>query len=99
MVTIRCPGGRPGWALWKWLAVAVLVSSGSGCVSAGHREPRTASGPEALTLCREPRPQACIQLYDPVCASLKNGTTRTFSNGCAACAEPAVVGHRPGTCP
>lgn len=47
---------------------------------------------------QEPRPQMCIQLYDSVCALLKDGAEKTFSNGGTACADPAVRGHRSGAC-
>jgi len=47
---------------------------------------------------QEPRPQMCIQLYDSVCALLKDGAEKTFSNGGTACADPAVRGYRSGAC-
>lgn len=63
------------------------------------------------TACSPPRPQQCMQLFDPVCATVATGvecvappwdaatTETTYSNGCMACADPAVIRHRPGPCP
>jgi len=51
-----------------------------------------------LTLCPEPRPQACTRDYRPVCAQLNDDTFKTYPNGCTACTEPAVTVHRQGAC-
>ncbi len=50
------------------------------------------------TVCTEPRPQICTMDYRPVCAQLSDGTFKTYSNGCTACTDPAVTGHREGAC-
>ena len=50
------------------------------------------------TLCTEPRPEVCTMDYNPVCATRADGSTATYPNGCGACADAAVVSHRPGTC-
>lgn len=52
----------------------------------------------ALTRCEEPRPEICTMHYDPVCGRTSAGQDRTYSNGCSACSEPAVVEYRPGPC-
>ena len=60
--------------------------------------------------CQEPRPEMCTQQYDPVCATLDSGVrcvttpcdsteTATYSNGCMACADPAVFHYVAGACP
>ena len=60
--------------------------------------------------CKDPRPEMCTQHYDPVCATRDNGVrcvttpcdsteTATYSNGCMACADPAVFYHIKGACP
>jgi len=77
------------------LAVAVLLS---GCVSAGGVNPDTDAEGELLTICSEPRPQMCTMDYRPVCGALKDGSFKTFSNGCMACAAVEVVGYRNGEC-
>jgi len=51
-----------------------------------------------IILCEEPRPQICTREYDPVCATLHDGTTITGSTGCTSCSDPQVVGYRKGAC-
>ncbi len=53
---------------------------------------------EVLTICTEPRPEICTMDYRPVCAQHEDGTLKTYSNGCTACSDPAVIGHREGAC-
>ena len=50
-------------------------------------------------LCEDPRPQVCTMDYRPVCANLSDGTRKTYSNGCGACADAAVVSWSEGECP
>lgn len=52
-----------------------------------------------LVACPEPRPEVCTHQYDPVCGTRSDGTTKTYGNGCTACADASVVGFRPGACP
>lgn len=60
-------------------------------------------------VCEDPRPQMCTMDYRPVCALRDTGvrcvTTpcpstewATYSNGCSACSDPAVVGYVEGEC-
>jgi hypothetical protein len=51
-----------------------------------------------LILCEEPRPQICTREYNPVCATLNNGSTKTGSTGCTSCSDPEVVGYKMGAC-
>ncbi len=65
------------------------------------RFPLGIAGPqlsEAATACPAQRPQACTQNYDPVCATKRDGTRQTYSNGCMACSDTNVVRHVPGPC-
>ncbi|MDX1697313.1 MAG: hypothetical protein R3308_03460 [Thiohalobacterales bacterium] len=59
--------------------------------------------------CEDPRPEMCTQHYQPVCATRDSGIrcvttpcdsteTRTYSNGCMACADPAVYYYSEGAC-
>lgn len=62
-----------------------------------------------LTACRDPRPEQCTQVYQPVCAVRDTGvrcvTTPcpsseyvTYPNSCEACADPRVSSWKPGAC-
>jgi predicted small lipoprotein YifL len=51
-----------------------------------------------MTACVEPRSQICTMDYTPVCAELKSGELKTYSNACSACADLNVVSHRPAAC-
>lgn len=51
------------------------------------------------TVCPEERPMICTMDYTPVCGSGKDNSLKTYSNACAACANPEVVSHVPNACP
>lgn len=64
---------------------------------------------EGMTECQAPRPDICYQLYQPVCAVVRNldacadgeciSTERlTFSNDCMACSDERVLGFEAGDC-
>ena len=53
----------------------------------------------ALTQCAEPRPQVCTMEYAPACATLIAGGQKEYASGCNACADDAVAGYVPGSCP
>ena len=72
------------------LALALLA----GC-AAGQQPARQ----DGLVACEVPRPEVCPMNYDPVCGEAGDGSRRTYSNGCRACADASVVGYRPGACP
>jgi len=91
----HCSTGR---GFLRLLAGAALTFLVVGCSNAGNKPVEVTADPVALIPCQEPRAQMCIQLYEPVCARLQDGTEKTFSNGCTACADPAVRGYRPGGC-
>ena len=50
------------------------------------------------TICTDPRPQMCTREYRPVCATLQDGTRKTYATGCTACADSKVVSHIPAPC-
>jgi Kazal-type serine protease inhibitor domain len=52
-----------------------------------------------LTMCTEPRPEACTRDYVPVCGSAKEGAAKTYGNACEACADASVAAWAPGECP
>jgi len=63
-----------------------------------HQIYANADGTNEMVACTEPRPQVCSQDYRPVCATLQDGSFKTYSNGCNACSDPAVIGYREGAC-
>jgi hypothetical protein len=79
----------------KHLMPLFLVVVLASCAYSGEK-----SNTEAATLiaCEEPRPQICTREYNPVCASLKDGTTQTAATGCTACSDSKVVGYEMGEC-
>ena len=48
--------------------------------------------------CEEPRPEMCTRDYRPVCANLRDGTKKTYSNGCTACSDANVDSWVDGEC-
>ena len=82
-------------------AIALLACS--------NHDPGTLASRASSVECKEPRPELCPQVYNPVCATRDNGvrcvTTpcqsteqKTYSNGCMACADPAVYHYQEGAC-
>ena len=55
--------------------------------------------PENLVHCEDPRPEMCTLEYLPVCGFLTDGQSKTYGNGCGACAVKEVVGFLPQACP
>jgi hypothetical protein len=53
---------------------------------------------EEQEICTEPRPQMCTMDYRPVCAVLKDNSSKTYSNGCGACSDSQVKGYNDGAC-
>jgi len=56
--------------------------------------------------CDDPRPELCVQIYDPVCgwfdstaACLKYPCAQTYSNSCEACRSRIVLYWTDGECP
>jgi len=83
------------------LSLFVICSMAVPALSGGYQEEGASEkgGEEqVLTICEEPRPQICTMDYRPVCAQLEDGTFKTYSNGCTACSDPIVTGHRAGAC-
>ena len=68
------------------------------CASYSEKNDINEPGALDLILCEEPRPQVCTREYDPVCGTLKDGSTTTGSTGCTSCSDPNVVGYKMGAC-
>ena len=81
----------------NYRAVLIVVSLSLGaCASAAPDKELAAND---TTNCVEPRSQACTRDYRPVCAALDDGSEKTYSNGCTACADVKVITWVKGTCP
>lgn len=50
------------------------------------------------TICKEPRPQMCPEIYQPVCGVTADGGKLTYPNSCQACAHASVLRWTPGEC-
>ena len=75
--------------LFKRLLVVVVLSS----VIAGCN-----SMPEVSSQCKEPRPQMCTMIYQPVCGIDKLGQFKTYSSDCNACSHVNVTGYNEDAC-
>ena len=49
-------------------------------------------------VCAMPRPEVCTMEYLPVCGELFDGSIKTYSNACTACADTQVNAYREGAC-
>ena len=55
--------------------------------------------PSSITQCKDPRPQICTTIYDPVCGLTQSGLRKTYASACSACATADVAGFEKGGCP
>ena len=64
---------------------------------------RAELAPESMPVaggpCANPRPQMCTMDYRPACGIRRDGSSKTFSNACSACADADVVTQAAGACP
>lgn len=81
----------------KLVSLPLLVALLSlGACASGNSKSATATGSQ--TACTDPRPQICTADYTPVCAQLKDGQLKTYSNACSACADGRVIAHNASAC-
>ena len=73
-------------------AALLLLAASSACSTRGL--------PDEAELCRDPRPQICTAIYDPVCAYRPGQklSPSTYASDCSACADPEVIGYVRGAC-
>lgn len=81
---------------FMFLSILIVVCFIFGCVPTHDVVATPESIP--LVLCPETRPQICTRDYRPVCGELKDGSLKTYSNGCESCADVNVIGYRDGEC-
>lgn len=79
------------------LAIVAIAGAHLAFSSCAQDSPPKLTVPEA-NLCKEPRPEMCMEIYQPVCGVAKDGTQKTYSNSCHACADAHVIRYAPGTC-
>ena len=78
--------------------LALLSLLSISCASNNEKNDINEPGALDLILCEEPRPQICTREYNPVCGTLKDGSTTTGSTGCTSCSDSNVVGYKMGAC-
>ena len=82
-------------------AMLVLPALGAAAALSCQAENTAAERSDAvpLTLCIDPRPDACTREHLPVCGTRGDESLWTYANACSACGHQTVVGFRPGGCP
>jgi len=79
--------------MYKALFILLLSFFAVAC----HDE-SSSTGESSLIQCKEPRPEICTTIYEPVCGTLIDGTQQTFASECTACAVKEVVSFMTGAC-
>ena len=79
-------------------ALFALLFAAAAAPACAQQQPAAPPAPAGQVACTAPRPQVCTKEFRPVCATRRDGTRRTYGNGCEACADTAVTGHVPGPC-
>lgn len=80
-----------------FLVLLLALAINLGCASTTETSDDQFNSVE-LTQCTEPRPEICTMEYDPVCATHKDGSRKTYSTGCTACSHKEVIGYNPEEC-
>lgn len=81
---------------FRGLMITIACLSLGACASTSANKSTISAG---ATVCEDPRPQICTMDYRPVCATLEDGSTKTYSNGCGACADANVSSWIENSCP
>jgi hypothetical protein len=99
---------------WTLPLIMLLAACSQAPVASETAPPPTtkpaAHAKDEPVMCKEPRPQACTMIYQPVCATRDTGvrciTTPcpsteqvTKSSECNACNDAKVISYVPGECP
>src|SRR6478735_8096386 len=98
---------------WTLPLIALLAACSQAPVAS--QPPPPASDPPVTTknepvMCKEPRPEVCTMIYQPVCATRDTGVRCirapcpseeqvTKSSGCNACSDEKVISYVEGECP
>jgi hypothetical protein len=96
------------------LPLIVLLAACSQAPVASEPAPPPADPPAQAknepVMCKEPRPEVCTMIYQPVCATRDTGVRCirapcpseeqvTKSSSCNACSDPKVSSYVQGECP
>jgi hypothetical protein len=96
------------------LPLIVLLAACSQAPVASEPAPPPADPPAQAknepVMCKEPRPEVCTMIYQPVCATRDTGVRCirapcpseeqvTKSSSCNACSDPKVISYVQGECP
>lgn len=95
--------------LTSWQSYCALIALSMTMVLTGchnmpsHKVPTPAPNAPLFTKCPpyNPEKNICTAQYDPVCVTIKNGSTtsqRTAGNACSACGSALAIGYDKGEC-
>ena len=82
--------------LTKLISLVALIFIIAAC-NASPELPES-EAPDVSTLCKDPRPQMCTMIYQPVCGVDNAGQFKTYSSNCSACSHVEVKGFNEGAC-
>jgi hypothetical protein len=78
-------------------AVVMSLIFLSGCSTPLVAKIQKKENSDLIVLCKNPRPQICTMIYNPVCA-YQGEKTNTYASDCSACADSTVSGYTLGEC-
>jgi hypothetical protein len=81
--------------MMKYSSLFALVVLLSLAPAVSASEPDNEAEPQH---CVDPRPAVCTADYRLVCATLNDGSSREYSNGCTACGDDKVESWVEGKC-
>jgi hypothetical protein len=83
---------------WQLLVLPLIIgcTAPPGAAQEPQQQPKLTV--PADKFCGDPRPEMCMEIYQPVCGFTKDGTSKTYGNSCHACANHDVVRYTPGEC-
>ena len=81
----------------KILSVLVVFCL-MGCAAVTEEQQSTLRENKKLIICTDPRPEVCTMDYRPVCGERKDGSLKTYANGCNACSDHEVIEYIEGEC-
>lgn len=80
----------------RLVGLVVISCFVTGCNSAPEQPLSETS--DVVNLCKDPRPQMCTMIYQPVCGVNNDGQFKTYASDCTACSHQEVRGYNEGAC-